>query len=319
VETPYAALERSPSEQQGLCTADDILKGKWAWVIAAGVLVGALGTAARIALSSVRYVRSTLHPPRIPVSDADAPVGAVNVEVHDGTHTLRGWYVPTRNGAMILFAHGHGGNRSQFREEARAFTKEGYGVLMFDWPAHGESSGDRVTWGDRERTSFRAALSWAIRQPGVDSTRVGAVGFSMGGTIVLSEAVRDHRIQAVVAEAGYPSVEAMIRHDMRKYGWLSELPAVWTLRHEGIAVDELRPVESLCGISPRPILLIAGTDDPEISRELEQALLDAACAPKELWWVPGAHHGDFARTHGEAYLKKLVTFFNEEFRIPHPG
>src|ERR1700755_3264562 len=51
---------------------------------------------------------------------------------------LRGWYVPSRNRAGVVIAHGSGGDRRDGIAEASVLRQHGFGVLLFDFPGHGE-------------------------------------------------------------------------------------------------------------------------------------------------------------------------------------
>ncbi len=94
---------------------------------------------------------------------------------------IRGWSVPSKNRAFVIFCHGAGANRAQFKDEGRALVAAGFGILLFDWPGHGESEGE-IHWNEGERVALRAAIAWALARPEVDSFRLGAFGFSMAAT-----------------------------------------------------------------------------------------------------------------------------------------
>jgi fermentation-respiration switch protein FrsA (DUF1100 family) len=98
-----------------------------------------------------------------------------------------------------------------------------------------------------------------------------------------------------------PSVAAVFTRPRDRFNALSlKLAQIRT----GIDFDDLRPVDVVGRLSPRPLLLIHGTaDDVVLSSESERNY-DAAKEPKELLLVPGAAHGDTiavgeASTHAE--------------------
>ena len=43
---------------------------------------------------------------------------------------------------------------------------------------------------------------------------------------------------------------------------------------------------------------------------MEKRLFKAACAPKSLWIVQGAHHGDYAKIDPQGYEQHLVALFD---------
>lgn len=62
----------------------------------------------------------------------------------------------------------------------------GYGVLLLDPRGQGGSDGDVVLWaGDQD---LLAGAAYLQRRPDVDSDRIGAMGFSVGGEMLLRAA-----------------------------------------------------------------------------------------------------------------------------------
>ncbi|MCP3163990.1 alpha/beta hydrolase [Myxococcus qinghaiensis] len=255
-----------------------------------------------------------LHPPHVPVERPEvspefAGLEDVTFSSADGL-TLRGWYVPSRNRAAVVLVHGFADNRAQLLFEARALARAGYGVLLFDLRAHGESGGDRVTWGDSERRDVTAALDFVSARRDVDPTRLGLFGFSMGGTTALLVAETDARVKAVAAAGAYPALEADVYSGYGRWGAFSAEPVLWTLRHAGVDVDAVRPIDGMCQLQGRPLLLVNGDVDPDAPAKLQASLFRAACEPKALWVVEGAGHGGYARVAPEEYARRLREHFD---------
>jgi dienelactone hydrolase len=93
---------------------------------------------------------------------------------------LRGWFVPGRpGGGAVLLLHGIRSNRAQMIPRARFLHDAGYAVLLFDFQAEGESTGEHITFGYLESKDAAAARAWlAARLPGEP---IGAIGVSLGG------------------------------------------------------------------------------------------------------------------------------------------
>lgn len=285
------------------------------WILVAAALIVAAGFAAIAVRVSSRVVAG-LHPRREHVG---APTGLgsvepITLETRDQI-TLRGWYVPGRNGAVIVLMHGYGAQRTQLLPEARALASNGYGVLLVDLRGHGESGGDGTTWGTREQLDLESALDFVAMRPEVDPQRTGALGFSIGAMAVAQVAARDPRVRAAVLEGAFTSAEDMIRHDENRWGWWSEWIATETLRARKIDLSALRPADVVCRIAPRPILIINGTEDQDTPLETARSLFRSACEPKELWLIPGARHTGYAAVAGPALGEKIVRFF--DVSMPH--
>ncbi|QSQ18782.1 alpha/beta fold hydrolase [Pyxidicoccus parkwayensis] len=278
-------------------------------------LVGALAFVGYLAFHGYRIGQGLLHPPHVPVERPAATgelAGLTDVAFtnSDGL-TLRGWYVPSRNRAAVVLVHGFADNRTQLLFEGRALARAGFGVLLFDLRAHGESDGDRVTWGDGERHDVKAALDFVIARPDVDPARVGLFGFSMGGTTALLVASEDTRVKAVAAAGAYPALEADVYSGYGRWGALSAEPVLWTLRHAGVDVKAVRPIDGMCKLQGRPLLLVNGDVDPDAPAKLQASLFRAACEPKSLWVVQGAGHGQYSKVAPEEYERRLRQHFTQ--------
>jgi predicted acyl esterase len=103
---------------------------------------------------------------------------ASSLYVPDGAPPAGGW-------PAVLVLHGLGETRGRYAHVAEQFlAPAGYVVLSVDARGHGESGGRSSLVGSRELADCAAALSWLRARPGVSDTKIGAVGFSMGGGLV---------------------------------------------------------------------------------------------------------------------------------------
>ena len=131
--------------------------------------------------------------------------------------------------------------------------------------------------------------------------RVGAIGASLG-----------------VLEAVYPTIEEAIADRLRI--WLgppgpSLAPLLtWRLRPQtGVAAEELRPIDRV-GQLHVPLLVLAGEADRHTTLAESRRLLAAAPAPKALWVVPRAPHGDLHASAPAEYERRILAFFGQHLR-----
>ena len=86
-------------------------------------------------------------------------------------------------------------------------VRHGYGVLLFDRRGEGESDGDpnALGWaGDRD---LDAAIAFLQDRADVDPGRIGGIGLSVGGEMLLDRAADATALRAVVSDgAGIRSV-----------------------------------------------------------------------------------------------------------------
>lgn len=280
--------------------------------LAAIVVAVGGGLAAVIAVRSYLREVNEFFPVRRPVSVSAGDVGllaAESVEFADSTGaTLRGWYIRSKTGASVVLVHGAGGDRTSLAPEATALVSRDMGVLVFDLPGHGASDGD-IHWNEGEFRAVQAAIDFVSAQPDVDSGRIGALGFSLGGAVLSRVAATDPRPRAVVF-AGTPSNQVeQVRLEYSQWGPLSQLPALFALRQRGFPLDGVQPRDVIGSISPRPVLIVSGTDDDTVPLSLAQQLYASARQPKEILVVDGARHGGYERVPGAHYLERITAFF----------
>lgn len=283
-----------------------LLRGYRAWVLLGLVpLVPPALIAARTYTAEVALFFPERRPAGTPLARAELP-GVREVEIDNGEDTIGAWYAGG-DGASMVLCHGAGGDRAQLLPEARALARQGFGVLLFDWPGHGTSTGS-VNWHESERRSLVAVLDWLAQQPDTDPKRVGAIGFSLGGYILSQVAKADRRLRAM-ALLGTPSnLNDQVRLSHQAYNALREPAARLALELHGIDLDEPQP-EQVIGQFSGPLLVVGGTADITVPLELTQNLFRAARSPKTLYVVPNGSHGNYVQTASDEYLTRLTGHF----------
>src|SRR6059058_3047243 len=133
----------------------------------------------------------------------DMDIEQVTFPSGSGT-TIYGWLVgPQTNRGIVILQHGIRADKSSLVERARFLAQAGYAVLLFDFQAHGESIGSRITFGYLESRDSQAAVEFVKgRLPG---RPVGVIGVSLGAAAaVMARPALD--VQALVLEMMYPTV-----------------------------------------------------------------------------------------------------------------
>lgn len=287
---------------------------------------GALGVAMLacgwVALQSARTARRELRPPRTRAARESVATELPGLEdarlsTSDGIE-LAAWYVPSVNGAAVVLGHGLGANRTQLLPQARALTQAGFGVLLLDWRAHGDSGGDLCTWGDHERRDVSVALDFLASRADVEPDRIGGLGLSMGSTSLIMGAARDPRLSSLMLEATSSSIEDGAALDPPRWGPISTWPALEVFRRAGVDVSAVRPIDVLGGFGPGKLLLVYGEKDPWVPPEMVQKMTKAVQAPEQVWVVPGAGHGDCWNVAGPLYSERMIAFFRGALLSPRP-
>jgi uncharacterized protein len=252
------------------------------------------------------------HPRRYAVSgftpaDMNLTYEDVTFLTDDGL-ILHGWYIPSQNSAAVILSHGMASNRIQVMRQANALAQAGFGALVFDLRAHGDSEGDTTNFNGDD---VLAALHYLQSRDDVDPNRIGAFGFSLGGTVTLEAAAQDQNIQAVAADG--PGGMAFV--DMPPPVTVGEwLYAPFDLLFfHVLSLRTGRPsppalMDVVDTIAPRPILFIAASG--EESRTVRR-FYEAAGERKTFWEIPGIGHGEGFEAFPDEYAERIVTFFRD--------
>jgi uncharacterized protein len=283
---------------------------RWFKRVTGGALVVAGAFVAWRAARAARAEMASFYPRRGPV--ARPQVLAELAQLRDvafvsAGQTIRGWFIPSRNGAAVVLAHGSSGDRSHVAKEGRALANAGFGALMFDWPGHGESDG-RVTYGTRERDALREAVGFVASQPGVDAGRIGALGISVGAPLIALEASGDLRVRAIVMVSPFCDSVEQTRAEYARWGQVAQWPALWVDRIF-MSDGPLRIADSLRALGGRSLLVVAGEGDPTVPLSMSKEVYDTADAKKELLVLPTNAHADFDALAPGPYGERIVHFF----------
>jgi len=254
-----------------------------------------------------RHSLSALHTP----AEYGLEFEEVSFETADGL-VLRGWWIPaTGSDRAVIILHGHGGSMDWDVHRALPLHQAGFGVLLFDFRAHGRSQGRLATFGYLERRDVQSAVAF-LKSRGV--LRIGLLGFSYGGMAAMLAAPDCPDIQAVVTDGGPARLRTALVGRGIELGlprWLA-VPLAWivvaiTSVRLGVNLFNYEPVRHVGKIAPRPVLFIHGDLDPYCADF--DALFAAAGVPKELWRLPDAGHTRASELYPEEFLRRVLDFF----------
>jgi uncharacterized protein len=224
---------------------------------------------------------------------------------------LEGWYVPSKNGAAVIAFAGRNGPQAKTRMLAR----HGYGVLLFDRRGEGKSEGEPNSWGWGGDADVKAAIAYLQRRPDVDPDRIGGIGLSVGGEMMIETAADTDDLAAVVSEgAGARSfTEDMDQDDPALAKWTLGL-AMSAVKTAAVAVSSNHAppanLKDLAAKIDQPMLLIAAPVKG-VGEELNRGYAKAAGGSAELWEIPESTHVGGQEARPEEYERRVVGFFDE--------
>jgi dienelactone hydrolase len=220
-----------------------------------------------------------------------AAIKETPVSYSDGETTMKGFvvYDTAEKGRRpgIVMVHEWWGITKHMHNEARRLARQGYtafiadmygGAKTADNPKDaGELSGSVMKNPQAMESRFNAAREQLAKQPTVDSTRIGAVGYCFGGAVVLNMARAGADVDGVV---GFHAT----------LGLNTPAPAPGTVKAK--------------------VLILNGADDPFVKKEQYATLrseLDAARADYRVIEYPGAVH---------AFTNPEATALGKKFNLP---
>jgi uncharacterized protein len=274
-----------------------------AGVVVVYAVLGAIG----LAYITTHTARAVVPPNHLGVQHEN-----VKFTTSDGLE-LEGWYVPSKNGATVIAFPGRNGPQKQTRMLAR----HGYGVLLFDRRGEGESDGEPNSWGWGGDKDVKAAIAYLRRRPDVDPDRIGGIGLSVGGELMLETAAETDALAAVVSEgAGARMFSEEMELEMSAPNKAIMAVPAWVKQASIAVFSNQSPPPDLNDVSAgirQPLLLIAAPDSGH-GEELNRGYHAAAGSNSTLWEIPESTHVGGLAARPEEYERRVIGFFDEALR-----
>jgi len=235
--------------------------------VIAGIAAGLLP------LWALRVARAQQPPAPLPYTDIRYQSGGLRIQGY--------FYQPAGSGPFPTIIYNHGSREANerrptpFVQIAALYTAAGYAVLVPERRGYGQSDGpafsdavgrhvgpelvDRL---QAETDDVLAAVEYLKTVPAADTSRLGIVGWSLGGIVTLFAIARSHGFRAAIDQAG----------------------GVLTWRHSSALQEALTAAARAASC---PVLLMDAENDaaPEAQPTLSQ-VMDASRLPHRLIMYP---------------------------------
>ncbi|WP_392508081.1 alpha/beta hydrolase [Naumannella halotolerans] len=283
--------------------------------IAAGTAV-ALGAGLAVAGAAAAQVISGPQRPRLPYGFTPYEVGVPSEDVSfasaDGTPLHGWWFDQPGSEQVVICCHGHRGSKADLLGIAPGLWRTGRSVFVFDFRGSGESGDGPQSLAFREQDDLRAAIDLvAARRPDAE---IVLFGFSMGAAVSILVGADDPRVGRFVLDSPFADMTDVIRtavHRMRLPTFpllpLTDLATGIRYRYR---FDDVRPIDVIGKLSPRPLLLLHAEDDTIIPIDHAHRLLAAAGEPKELITYPGFDHCGGYFADRPAFIARVAEFLD---------
>jgi uncharacterized protein len=189
----------------------------------------------------------------------------------------------------------------------------GYGVLLFDRRGEGASDGDPNAFGWNGDRDLHAAAAYLRSRPDVDPDRIGAIGLSVGGEMLIHAAAHSHAFKAIVSEgASGQSIRDQLNNVSTRDAILGYAPVTVATAVFTSALPP-RPLQSEVGrIAPAASFFVYG-EHGQGGTEVKpnKAFYAAAGEPKRIWEVPNGQHIAGITTAPAEYERRVIGFLDD--------
>ena len=232
----------------------------------------------------------------VTINASDATPLACFYIIPGGTTPAGGWP------GVILF-HGLGQSHTDVEPYGSALAQFGFAALACDARGTGGSGGKFGLDGPREVQDAQDLFNWFAARSDVSGTKIGALGFSLGGGEILNAAVAGVPFKAIVPAITWTDLgEALNPNNVPKTGLLSQLyqlvagsnwdPSLTQMNHDLLAGNVTAAVKS--AEAPRssrsalhaltvPTLMLQGRHDFLFDLDQALAAYRLLAGPKQLY------------------------------------
>lgn len=273
-------------------------------LIATGTVFAAMAVLFPVAIS---YVVTHALRAEVPKADLGAAYEEVEFTTSDGL-LLKGWYIRSRNGAAVISFPG----RASSQKRAKMLARNGYGVLLFDRRGEGESEGDPNLFGWQGERDIHAAVAFLQQRPDVEPERIGGIGLSVGGELMIEAAAESTALKAIVSEGGS---SRSVRDELANPGgaWQELIGTSTATVATALFSNNLPPADLkslVARIAPRSVFFVYGERGQPSEKPANDGFYAAAGQPKAIWEVPGSKHMGGIDAQPKEYEQRLIAFFD---------
>ena len=263
---------------------------------------------ATVAPLGFSYVTTHVMRQSVPAANLGAAHENISFTTSDGLE-LQGWYVPSKNGAAVIAFPGRSGPRAH----TRMLVSHGYGVLLFDRRGEGKSEGDSNLFGWGGDKDILAAIEFLKARPDVDPGKIGGIGLSVGGELMLQAAAETDELAAVVSEGAGTRQFSEQMEEFHGLTRVIEAPGALLMTAGTAVFSSTAPPPNLTDVAPKikpPLFVIWAPNGGNIEHMSKKYYELAGSSSKQIWEMPTAKHVGGIRDQPKEYERRVVGFFD---------
>ena len=240
----------------------------------------------------------------------------VSINSDDGLKLYGRFY--DRGNTDVIEIYFHGYRSHAIRDYCGAgdnARKRGRSAIAVHQRSHGESEGNAITFGIKERHDVLCWIDYAIKRFGKD-VKIILSGVSMGAATILmaSELNLPENVKGITADCPYSSPKEIICKVAKDKGYSAAISYPFirlsAKLFAGIDIEEASPIKAVAN-TDIPILIIHGNDDRYVPYYMGKAVYEACTSKnKKFLTVEGAGHAISFFKDRETYTKTVEEFID---------
>jgi pimeloyl-ACP methyl ester carboxylesterase len=214
---------------------------------------------------------------------------------------------------VLIMAPGLDSTKEELHAYAEPFLARGIAVLAIDGPGQGEAEYEIPICGDYERAAA-AVVDWIEQQSGLDASRIGIWGVSLGGYYAPRAAAYEPRIRACIALSGpfdwaeiWDALPELTRNTFQARSH-TKTPAAAKAHAATLTLAEAA-AKITC-----PMFIVAGRQDRLVPAAHAERLAQSVRGPVELLMVEDGGHN--ANNRPYRYRSRSADWLANVFGLP---
>ena len=216
------------------------------------------------------------------------------------------WFLPNPSSKKaVIILSGIGANRLSAIARAKFYQEKNYNVLLPDLRGTGESGGDVISFGWKERFDLHACVGF-LEKKGME--KIAVHGMSLGAATIAYSFEEKPDYDFVVLESCYDNITNALKNRVERlpFPWIfySVMTKFTELRIEATQA-ELRP-EDYMRFCKCPTFIMAGDAEKKVKKEeTEKIFANCAAKTKQLHFFKGAYHQDLMKKDEAQWLREM--------------
>lgn len=193
------------------------------------------------------------------------------------------------------------------------YLRNGYRMLLVDERAHGDSEGEYIGFGCKDRYDALRWIRWMIKKAG-DDVQILLHGISMGGATVLMASGLDlpEQVKGIISDCAFTSPKEVFTHVLHSMYHMPAFPIIQisdyvNQKQAGYGLDECNAAREVRKAKV-PALLIHGDSDTFVPTEMCHEIYNNYAGAKKKLIISGAAHAECYYKDMEAYERAMDEF-----------